>query len=442
MAVEILPLGGLGEVGKNMTAIGFDGEYVIVDMGLRLDTILSSFEDVDIGVLGREELINMDGIPNDAPVRGKDVKAILLTHGHLDHVGAVAKLAHAYRAPIYGMPFTLAIVKHLISEEQTFRVPNELRAVEQGEAITLDGVGCEFINVTHSIPQTSAVVLRHDGESVLCASDFKLDESPLLGEATNRGRLKELARDGLGAALVGTVRLDEEGPTPSESSVRERLGEVIGEAASSAQAVVVTTFSSHIARVKSIVDISYEVGRTPVVLGRSLRGYCSAAAELGIVDFPEELRIHGRSNAVYNALREVGGARTDYLLLATGHQGEPNSLLVRIADGKTPLKIAKGDEVIFSASVIPNPINRTNRELLEVKLLAQGARVRRDVHASGHAGRRDTREFLELIRPEHLIPCHGTTDKLEMLADMALELGFSSDRVHLLRNGQSLRLGD
>ena len=439
--IEILPLGGLGEVGKNMTAIGFDGKYVIVDMGLRLDTILSFFEDVEVGVLGREELINMDGIPNDASIRDRDVEAILLTHGHLDHVGAVAKLAHAYRAPIYGSPFTLATVKHLIGEEQIFHVPNELRTVELGEVIALDGIECEFINVTHSIPQTSAVALKAGGESVLCASDFKLDESPLVGDVTDRRRLKELATEGLSIALVGTVRLDEEGPTPSESSVRKRLEEAIGEAASGTGAVVVTTFSSHIARVKSIVDISYEVGRTPIILGRSLRNYCSAAAELGIVDFPEELRIHGRSNAVHNVLEGVERAKKDYLMLVTGHQGEPNSLLVRIADGKTPFKIAKGDEVVFSASIIPNPINRTNRELLEVKILARGARVLRDVHVSGHAGRQDTKEFLKLIRPEHLIPCHGTTDKLETLGTMAEELGFESGQVHLLRNGQSLRLG-
>jgi ribonuclease J len=277
---------------------------------------------------------------------------------------------------------------------------------------------------------------------VLCASDFKLDGGPVLGDTNDYGRLKRLANDGLLAALVGAVRVDEPGPTPPEVRAREMLQEVLMEAVSTRGSVLVTTFSSHMARIKSIVELSLELGRTPVVLGRSLRRYCSAAVELGLVKFPEELRIHGRPNAVRNQLREIENSRGDYVLIVTGHQGEPTSVLSRIADGRLPFKIRQGDEVVFSASVIPNPINQSNREVLEAKLDVQGAHVYRDVHVSGHAAKWDTGEFIKLVKPEHLVPCHGQFEKLEIVADIGRVLGYSNEQLHVLRNGQSLKLGD
>lgn len=440
MTVEILPLGGLGEVGKNMTALGFDGDYIIVDMGIRLDSIMA-FEDADIGSMSREELININGIPDDGPLRGRRVKAIVLTHGHLDHIGAVGKLAHAYDAPIYGTPFTLELTRRVLREERGFKIKNELVPVMPGDKVKVGDIGLEFIPVTHSILQTVLVLADGGDGPILCASDFKLDEEPLLGYKTDRARLKRLGGEGLLAAMVGAIRVDEPGPTPSEAHARKMLGDVMKEVSSGGGLVLVTTFSSHIVRLKSIVDLSFEMGRTPVLVGRSLRNYCTAALNLGLVDFPPELHIHGRPNAVHNVLREVERSREDFVLVCTGHQGEPTSVLSRIADGRLPLKVSEGDEVIFSASIIPNPINESNRELLETKLRAQGARIQRNVHVSGHAGKVDTAEFIQLVRPEHLIPCHGTPDKLRLMVDLGRELGYSGENLHQLRNGTSLRLG-
>ena len=440
MTVEIVPVGGLGEVGKNMTAIGFDGTYVVVDMGIRLESILG-FDDVNIGTMSRKELIRMDGIPDDSSIRNKNVVAILLTHGHLDHIGAIGKLAHAYDAPIYGTPFTVELAKHVVREEQAFRITNEFKKVKPGGTVDIGDLQVEFIEATHSIPQTTFVAVHGPDGSVLCASDFKLDDEPLLGPTTNYDRLRSLANDGLLAVLVGAVRVDEAGPTPSESHAREMLRKSMRDAASGRKAVMVTTFSSHIARVKSIVDISYEIGRTPVLLGRSLHRYCMTAIELGLVEFPPDLQIHGNPKSVRNVLKRVKRSREDYVLLVTGHQGEPTALLTRIADERLPLKVEKDDEVIFSASIIPSPLNISNRELLETKLRAQGARIRRDVHVSGHAGRSDTKEFLKLVAPEHIIPCHGTFDKLGIVADIGRELGYDNEQLHLMRNGERLNLG-
>jgi len=440
MVVEILPLGGLGEIGKNMTAIGFDGKYVVVDMGIRLDVILG-FEDVDIGSMSREELINIKGIPDDAALRNHDVEAIVLTHGHLDHIGAIGKLLHAYKAPIYGTPLTIELAKHVIREERGFKVKNELKTVMPGEVVDANGMELEFIGATHSILQTILLAIHGPGGAVLCASDFKLDDEPLLGNKTDYHRLKKLANDGLLAALVGAVRVDEPGPTGSEAHAKEMLREVMKEAISNGGAVLATTFSSHIVRIKSMVDLSLELGRTPVLLGRSLYNYCTAASQLGLVKFPSELHIHGRPNAVKNLIRKIEESREDYVLIATGHQGEPTALLTRIADKQLPFKVREGDEVIFSASVIPNPINESNRELLETKLRAQGAHVYKGIHVSGHAGRCDTAEFIKLVGPEHLVPCHSTVDKLKIVTDIGRELGYSNGQLHILQNGKCLRLG-
>jgi len=440
MVVEILPLGGLDEIGKNMTAIGFGGRYVIVDMGIRLDSILG-FEDADIGSMGREELINIKGIPDDAALRNRDVEAIVLTHGHLDHIGAIGKLAHAYDAPIYGTPFTIELAKHVIREERAFKVKNEFKTVMPGEVVYANGIKLEFVGATHSILQTILLAVHGPEGAVLCASDFKLDDEPLLGNKTDYNRLKKLANDGLLAAMVGAVRVDEPGPTGSEAHARNMLQEVMKEATANDGAVLATTFSSHIVRIKSIVDLSLKMGRTPVLLGRSLCNYCTAATRVGLVKFPSDLHIHGRPNAVRNLIRKIENSREDYVILATGHQGEPTALLTRIADKKLPFKIRKGDEVIFSSSVIPNPINESNRELLETKLRAQGAHVYKGVHVSGHAGRCDTAEFIKLVGPEHLIPCHSTVDKLKIVADIGRELGYSNEQLHILQNGKCLELG-
>ncbi|MFH1821473.1 MAG: MBL fold metallo-hydrolase [Methanobacteriota archaeon] len=441
MTVEILPVGGLGEVGKNMTALGFNGNYIIIDMGIRLDSIMA-FEDAEIGKMSREELININGIPDDNILRGRKVKAIVLTHGHLDHIGAVGKLAYAYDAPIYGTPFTIELTKRLLREESGFKMKNELIPVNLKDSVKTHGIEIEFIPATHSILHTAFVLAKNGGDSVLFASDFKLDEQPLLGEKTDRARLKRLASEGLLAAFVGAIRMDEQGPTQSEAHARDMLREVMTEASSGNGLVIATTFSSHIVRLKSIVDLAFEIGRTPVLVGRSLRNYCTAAMDVGLVDFPPELSIHGRPNAVQNLLRDIGRSRSDFVLICTGHQGEPTSVMSRIANGQLPLDVKDGDEVIFSASVIPNPINVSNRELLETKLRAKGAHIYRGVHVSGHAGRVDTSEFLDMIKPKNLVPCHSTSDKLRSMVELGRELGYTDDHLHQLRNGTSLRLGD
>lgn len=440
MSIEITPLGGMGEVGKNMTVVSLDDEKIIVDMGIKLEKILGLGN--NIGEMSREELINAGGIPDDSQVRSEDISAIVLTHGHLDHIGAIGKLAHEYDAPIYASPFTGELVNQIIEEDRTFEADNELKKVDLGDIVEIGDLEVEFVGEPHSIPQNTFPALHSSEGVVLCVAGFKIDDSPVLGPPTDYSPLRRLSNEGPVISLVCSVRADDPEPTPSESHARDMLREIMMKASARGRGLLITAYSTHIARIKEIVEISHELDRRPIILGRSLRTKCKIASKLGLVDFPSDLKILGHVNSVRKALEVINECREDYVIITTGHQGEKNALLSRIADEKEPYKIEPGDEIIFSASVIPNPLNKANRKLLEAKLEAQGARIHRDVHVSGHAGQPGTKEFIEKIRPDHLIPFHGTFEKMKSVLRIGQKVGLSKEQLHMMSNGETLELGD
>lgn len=439
MSIGITPVGGMGEVGKNMTVISFGEEKVIVDMGVKLENVLSMGR--SIGGISREKLRKAGGIPDDTQINSQDISAIILTHGHLDHIGAVSKLANEYDAPIYASPFTAELVKRAIQEDREFEVDNEIKKMDLGDVAEIGDLEAEFIGAPHSIPHNTFPALHSSEGVVLCVAGFKVDDSPVLGPSTDYSSLSSLKNEGPVISLICSVKADEPEPTPPESHARDMLEEVMAEASDRGGGLLVTAFSSHIARIKEIVEISYEVDRRPIILGRSLRAKSKIASDLDLVEFPPDFKILGHVNSVRKALEVINEYREDYVVITTGHQGEKNALLSRIADQKEPYKIKPGDEIIFSASVIPSPLNKANRELLEAKLLAQGARLHTDVHVSGHAGKPGTKEFIEKVRPDHLIPFHGTFEKMKSVVKIGRKVGLSEEQLHMLENGQTLKLG-
>lgn len=429
--MNIYALGGYEEVGKNMSAVEVDGEVIIIDMGLHVDRMMIH-EDTDVHSLPEHELRSIGAVPDDRLLEGKKVVGIILSHGHLDHIGALSKMAGKYRCPIVGRPFTANIARQLMKDDGQSD-QNVVTVTKEG---SVGNFRFEFINVTHSIPDSSLVALYTREGDVLYANDYKLDPHPPIGEKTDFSKLEGLNPK---VFIIESVRVREQKKTPSERIAVMMVQDFFYDEHFDFECLISTTFSSHISRVLTLIEASKKVGRQPILLGRSLSKYWNAAMEEGIVsvDVP---RI-ARRGAVNKMLREVMHDRSQYSLIVTGHQGEPDAVLSKLADGKTPFKFSNRDCVVFSASTIPNPVNHANRYKLETKLMMQKVRLVKDMHVSGHASKEDHRELLRIVNPEYIVPSHGEFDMLSGWGILAEEEGYSVGRdVFILKNNQKMKI--
>lgn len=444
--IKLHAVGGYNEVGKNMTVLEMDDDAFIFDSGLYLPPIVEMENNRE--AYTEKKLRQIGAIPNDLVLKDiqNKVRAILVSHAHLDHVGAVPYTAHRYKAEVTATPFTIEVLKSLI-KDQNVSFKNKLRAIPPNSSFIVKGkhkeYKVEFLNITHSTLQTVLMVVHTSKGAVVYANDFKFDNSPILGKKPNYKRLKEIANQGVLALVVESLYADKEGKTPSEKIARGLLEDVLLTTANQDAGIVVTTFSSHIARLKSIVDCGKRLNRKILFLGRSLNRYVSAAARVNLVPFMKDIKLLSYRNQVERALKKVSKdkERTKYMLVCTGHQGEPGSILERISRGVLPFRFLSRDHVVFSSSVIPSPINVANRKQLEKRLKEKGVRIFTDVHVSGHCRREDLRDLIEMLNPQHIIPAHAGMPKLSALAELATELGYQLGKdVHILQNGQSLNL--
>ena len=443
--IEICAVGGYGEVGKNMTAVKYGDDVVICDMGLYLPKIITFEEEGGCREkLTRDDLINIDAIPDDSVIEqwDKDVKAIVITHCHLDHLGAVPFMASDFKCPIIGTPFTIEVMKSILRDDE-IRLPNQLKTLNPNSSMKIsENITIEFINMTHSTPQTVMTVIHTPEGAVVYANDFKFDNHPVIGKKPNYDRLKEIGKKGVFALVADALYSSSNMKTPSEKVAREMLKDVMLGTENEGNLVVVTTFASHIARLKSIVDFGKKMRRKIVFLGRSLDKYVRAAEAIKLVDFTRGVDLVGGSANADRKLREVMKNRGKYLVVCTGNQGEPKSTLMKMALGEfRSFSFEKNDHMIFACRVIPAPINMANRALIEDKIEKQGVRIFKDIHTSGHASREDHRDLLNMLKPRHVIPAHGDVTKLSPMADLACEMGYVLGKtVHLLRNGQIIEL--
>jgi ribonuclease J len=442
--VGIIAVGGYEEVGRNMTAIRVGKEIVIMDMGVRLDRI-QIHEDTEIEKMRSLDLIKMGAIPDDTVLNNVDAKVvgIVCTHGHLDHIGAVPKLAHRYKCPIIGTPFTSELIRQEIESEGKFKVPNELIPMECGQVYDLSkNLSVELVRVQHSIIDCAFAALHTPQGIILYACDFKLDRTPTLGDLPDFKRLRQIGREGVLAMVTEGLDANQPGKTPSEQIARDLAWDALLGTEETESGVLVTTFASHIARIKSIIDAADKMDRTPVLLGRSMERYYGTALKMGYVEKPDNLKIAGHRRSVDSAVKQImKEGKNKYLPIVTGHQGEPGAVLGRIASGELDFKVGSGDKVIFSANVIPNMLNQANRYTCETKLKIKGARIYDKVHVSGHAYKEDHWELLRMVKPEHVISAHGTMEMHTAYVMMAEDTGYEfGQTMHILRNGQELTL--
>jgi len=444
--IEIYTLGGYNEVGKNMTVVRVDGEAVIFDMGLQLENYIRFTEEVeDVHFVSTKMLTSNHVVPDITPIEKikKEVLAIVPTHAHLDHVGAVPFLAKKFNnVPIICTPFTAEVLKTILYDDK-IDFKNPIKTMNINSKVMLSkNLELEFINSTHSTPQTVMAALHTKYGTIIYANDFKFDEFPTFGLKSNIEKLREFGEkyDVL-ALIVDSTYANIASKTPSESVAKQMLKDVMLGTDNSGKGVIVTTFSSHIARLKSIIEFGKQMNRKIYFCGRSLAKYVQAAENINLVNFSDDVTIFKYRKQVKKALKDVEEAREKYLLVVTGHQGEPGSTLRNIAEGKLDFRFEKGDHIIFSCKTIPTQTNIENRKSLENALRKYNVRIFTDIHVSGHASREDLRDLINLVTPKHIIPAHGSVQMRTGLAELAGDMGYNIKKnVHLVFDGAKITI--
>ncbi|MBN1644916.1 RNase J family beta-CASP ribonuclease [Candidatus Woesearchaeota archaeon] len=443
--IEIRTIGGYNEVGKNMTAVRVDNEVVIFDMGLHLPNYIKFTEEEGENVikLSKKSLMSVEAIPNDEIINDwtRLVKAIIPSHAHLDHVGAIPYMSSKYNCPVVCTPFTASVIRTILKDEK-IKIRNRIKILNPNATLNLTkNLKVEFINMTHSTPQTVMIALHTKYGVILYCNDFKLDNNPTLGRQPNYDALQEAGKKGVLVAIVDSLYCDQRVKTPSELVAKEMLKDVLLGVHSKGHAVIVTTFSSHIARLKSIAQYAKQLNRTVVFLGRSLSKYINAAKDSKVIDLTKEGEVCSFAKHIRKKLIQIEkkGAHK-FLIIATGHQGEPKSVLSKMTKRIFPFKFSSEDHVVFSCKTIPTPINEKLRAVLENDLKKAGVRIFKNIHVSGHGGYEDIRDLLRMTRPKHVIPAHAEQTGTNAFVELARELGYTNKFIHPFKNGDKLIL--
>jgi ribonuclease J len=418
-AVRIVPLGGLGEVGKNMTVYECRGEAVVVDAGLAFP---------------RDEHLGVDLVlPDFNYLRELQVRAIVLTHGHEDHVGAIPYVLREIRVgQLLATRLTLGLVKSKLDEHGLMNA-TELREIDPTDPpLDIGPFRLEFVRMAHSIPDNVAVVLHTPAGLILQTSDYKLDHTPVDGIRTDVGRLAELGNRGVDLLLGDSTNAERPGFTPSERLVGEAFRQIIPLRRGR---VLVSSFASNVHRVQQAIDVAVQTGRKVAIVGRSMRKNVNIARSLGYMDVPDDVIVRPQD------LEEVPPHQQ--LIVCTGSQGEPMSALTRIAYNDHPaVKVESGDTVIISAKPVPGNELRVHDAIN--KLSRNGAEVLHQeiapVHVSGHACEEEIRTLIGLVRPKAVMPVHGEFRMLSAHARLARDAGVPAGSIVLAENGAVIEL--
>jgi ribonuclease J len=418
-AVRLIPLGGLGEIGLNMMLLESGEDVIAVDCGLM-------FPD--------DELPGIDYVIPDfthALARGHGFRAVILTHGHEDHIGAIPYLLRAVHVPVYGTPLTLALVSEKLREHGLLEGA-DLRVMRPRQAFDVGPFRVEPIRVTHSIVDGLGLAVDTPAGTVVLTGDFKLDPSPLDGEPSDDARFTELGDRGVLVLCSDSTNVDRPGHTPSELEVGAALAERF---AGASGRIILATFASHVHRIQQVLTQAERFGRQVALLGRSMERNVAVAAELGYLRVPPGLLLPLEELVALPAARQV--------ILSTGSQGEPNSALALMAAGEHKYaRIERGDLVVISARVIPGN-ERTVGRVINA-LYRRGAEVLYDdnafVHVSGHASQEDLKRMLALTRPRYFVPVHGEYRHLLGHARLAASTGLPAERIFLIEDGAGLEV--
>jgi ribonuclease J len=420
--LRVLPLGGLGEIGKNMTVIEYAGRIVVVDCGLRFPT---------------SDMLGIDLVlPDFSYLRDRvdDVEGIVVTHGHEDHLGALPWVLRelGQDLPVYGGPLTMAMARSKLDEHRLREVAVDDLA--PGQELALGPFSVELVHMTHSIPDSCAVLVGTELGRVLVTGDYKFDQTPVDGPPADVSRLAELGRDGVLLLCGDSTNADRVGFSPSEREVGPHLQEVFAHATGR---IIVTSFASNIHRVQQVVDAAAALSRKVALVGRSMRKNVNIGRSLGHIEFPEGILIQPQEVEDWPDEKVV--------VISTGSQGEPLSALRRMAhNDHRAIKLRRGDTVVFSATPIPGN-ERAVGETID-RLYHIGCQVitprEAPVHASGHGYQEELKLMLNLVSPRYVLPAHGDHKRLHLHAQLAAAVGIDPDRVFTGENGLPLEIDE
>jgi len=419
--LRLIPLGGLGEIGKNMIALEYGRDIVVIDAGLMFPG--EDMPGVDLLIPDISYLVE----------RRERVRGIVITHGHEDHIGALPYVLSRLQVPVYATRLTSELIS-VDLKQKGMKGEADLKVVTPGSKVQLGDLAIEFFAVCHSIPDSVGLIIHTPQGIIVHSGDFKLDHTPVLGEPTNFSQLAALGMQDVLLLLSDSTYVELEGFTPSETVVSEALDRIISAAKGR---VIVTTFASLISRIQQVLDVAVKRDRRVYVTGRSMKEIVKMALRTGYLSAPAGILCN------LDELRALPHNRV--IILSTGSQGEPTSALVRMAnrDPRSQVQIMPGDTVVVSATTIPG--NEALVSKTTDSLFRQGARVIYDklakVHVHGHGSQEELKLLLSLVRPRFLIPVHGEYRHLCLHADLAESMGMSRDRIFVLENGDVLELG-
>ena len=420
--LRVLPLGGLGEIGKNMTVVEYGGRIVVVDTGLMFPTA---------------EMLGIDLVLPDFSYlreRAEDIEAIVLTHGHEDHVGALPYVLREIGMPpvIYGGLLTVGMVRSKLDEHKLGDAP--LQDLAAGEKVQAGPFEIETVHLSHSIPDARGVLLKTELGTVLMTGDYKFDQTPVDGRPADISRLAEVGRDELLLLCGDSTNADRPGVAPSEASVGPALLETF---AGCEGRIVVTSFASNIHRVQQVIDAAVALDRRVALVGRSMRKNFNIASNLGIAEAPSGLFIQPREIESFPDEKVV--------VISTGSQGEPLSALRRMANNDhRDVELHSGDTVVFSATPVPGNERAVNETIDRIHEIGASVVTAKDapIHASGHGWQEELKLMLNLTKPRYVMPVHGDHQRLRLHAGLAEAVGIESERIFQGRNGLPLEIDE
>ncbi len=417
--LRVIPLGGLGEIGRNMMVYEYGDTMIAVDVGLMFPDV--EHPGVDLIIPDWQYILD----------HKERLRAVFLTHGHEDHIGAVPFLLRDINVPVFCLKLTRGLVQVKLKEH---RIDADVTVVEVGDAIEVGPFTVEFFSVSHSIPDSAGLIIETPVGTIVHTGDFKIDHTPIGGQHTDLGRLAAVGEEGALLLCADSTYAEIEGYTPSEQVVAETLDRIIGQAEGR---VIVTTFASLISRVQMVIDASEKYGRRVFVTGRSMVNNVNMARDLGY------LRVPGNMLMTPNQMRDHPDAKT--VIVCTGSQGEPTSALTRMASGShQQIMITPGDTIILSSSPVPGNEKAVYKNI--DMLYEAGAKVVYSrlaaVHVHGHAAREELKIIHRLVQPRHFVPIHGEYRHLVLHRELAISLGMPPEDAFVLTDGDVLEIDD